>query len=177
MAMEDDSSAESAQPAHPSASGRRLLTARSEYLEALDSLFAVVQTELRVVDADAADLGLDRATRIDELTLFLRRSRSSRLLIAVRSVDHLERHCPRLIDLLRHASDRISIHKTEGEAARAEDCFVLADDLHVLRRPVQAQARGVLLLDDRREAALMRERFEQIWERSVSALSATTLGL
>lgn len=161
----------------PAAASRQLLTTRNEYREAVDMLIGAACHDLRIFDADAADLAFNDPARIGQLAGLLRRSRSNRLYIVVHSPGHLSGQCPRLIELLRHNSDRISIYRTGGDAERAEDCFVLADDLHIVRRRVQAQPRGVLIRNDPREAAMMRERFDQIQESSVSAISATTLGL
>ena len=58
-----------------------------------------------------------------------------------------------------------------------QDCFVLADMEHFVRRPVAAQSRGVFTLNEYQDARLMRERFDEIWQSSVPAIPATTLGL
>jgi hypothetical protein len=42
---------------------------------------------------------------------------------------------------------------------------------------VTAQARGVLVIGDPKECQPMRERFDEIWESSVPAVSANTTGL
>jgi len=83
----------------------------------------------------------------------------------------------RLSDLLAQLSTNIAVHRTVDDAARAQDCFVLVDAEHVIRRPVAAQSRGVVLTDDEKEARAMRERFDEIWQSSVPAVSATKLGL
>jgi hypothetical protein len=58
-----------------------------------------------------------------------------------------------------------------------QDCFVLADGEHLVRRPVTAQPRGVLVIGDPKECQPMRERFDQIWESSIPSVSANTTGL
>jgi hypothetical protein len=64
-----------------------------------------------------------------------------------------------------------------GDAAKVQDCFVLADGEHLVRRPVTAQSRGVLVIGDPKECQPMRERFDEIWESSEPAVSANTTGL
>jgi hypothetical protein len=57
-----------------------------------------------------------------------------------------------------------------------QDCFVLADMEHFVRRPVAAQP-AASTLNEYQDARLMRERFDEIWQSSVPAIPATTLGL
>ena len=69
------------------------------------------------------------------------------------------------------------IHQTEGEAVKAQDCFVLADDSHLVRRSVAKQARGVLVLHDPKDCGSIRDRFDEIWQSSVASVSPSTTGL
>jgi hypothetical protein len=156
---------------------RELLDSRRGYLDAFDALVSVVRRELRVFDPDCTQLELNAPARSGALRQFLLASRDNRLLIAVHDPEHLKRGCPRMLELLREFSVAIAIHQTEGEAARVRDCFVLADMEHFLRRPVAAQPRGVYIVNEYKDARLMRERFDEIWQSSVPAVSATTLGL
>lgn len=156
---------------------REVLTSRRQYLEAFDGLLALVRRELRVFDPDGTQLELNAPARNAALRQFLLASPDSRLYLVVHDPEHLKRSCPRMIDCLRDFSAAIAIHQSEGEAARVQDCFVLADSEHFVRRPVAAQPRGVYTLNDYKDARLMRERFDEIWQSSVSAVSATTLGL
>lgn len=156
---------------------RQLIGTRREYLAAFDVLVGGLRHELRVFDPDCAQLELNAPRRAELLRRFLLANRDSRLLVAVHDPDHLRKACPRFMQLLAQFSAAIAVHQTEGEAARAQDCFVLADIEHFLRRPVAAAARGVYALNEFQEARLLRERFEEIWVSSVPALSATSLGL
>ena len=156
---------------------RRLLVTRREYLAAFDELVAGLRHELRVFDPDCAQLELNTSARAEALRRFLLANRANRLLIAVHDPEHLRKHAPRFMRLLAEFSAAIAVHQTEGEAARAQDCFVLADIEHFLRRPVAAAARGVCALNEFPDARLLRERFEEIWQSSFPAVSATSLGL
>jgi hypothetical protein len=156
---------------------RELLVSRRAYLEAFDALLASARSELRVFDPDAAQLDLNAPARHAALRQFLLGSRDNRLFVAIHDPEHLKRGCPRMLDLVRDFSFAIAIHQTEGEAARVQDCFVLADMEHFVRRPVAAQPRGVYIVNEYKDALLMRERFDEIWQSSVPAISATTLGL
>jgi hypothetical protein len=156
---------------------RELLGSRREYLDAFDALLANARRELRIFDPDCAQLELDAPERSAMLRRFLLASRDNRLFVAVHDPEHLKRGCPRMLDIVRDFSFAIAIHQTEGEAARVQDCFVLADIEHFLRRPVAAQPRGVYIVNEYKDARLMRERFDEIWQSSMPAVSATTLGL
>ena len=157
---------------------RQLIGSRREYLAAFDVLVGGLRRELRVFDPDCAQLELNAPGRIAALRTFLLASRDNRLLIAVHDPEHLRKHTPRFLRAARASSAQsIAIHQTEGEAARAQDCFVLADIEHFVRRPVAAAARGVYARNEFQDARLFRERFEEIWQSSFPAVSATSLGL
>ncbi len=156
---------------------RTLLTARRQYFEGFERLLGLVRRELRIFDPDLSELDMNSAGRIAALARFLRESRTHRVYIALHDVEHVAKHCPRLITLLGSFTAGIVIHRTQGDAARVQDCFVLADGEHLVRRLVTTQPRGVLLLNDPKECQPMRERFDEIWESSVAAVSANTTGL
>ena len=156
---------------------RVLLSTRAEYLEALDQLIGLAQRELRIFDADFFHLKIDSPRTHELLRAFLLRGRDNHLYIAVHDTEYLRNNCPRLLDLLQQFSDRMFIRQTEGDAARAQDSFVLADKRHVVRRPVQAQPRATLRLNDEHEGQGIFLRFSEIWDSSIPVVSATTSGL
>jgi hypothetical protein len=156
---------------------RLLLSTRREYLHALEQLIGLAQRELRILDADLFHLQLDSTRTNDLLREFLLRGRDNRLYIAVHHTEYLSNHCPRLLELLRRFSEHMFIHQTMGDATRAQDCLVLADKHHFVRRPVQAQPRAVLRLNDEMESQAIYLRFSEIWDSSVPAVAATTSGL
>jgi len=153
------------------------LISRKDYLEGFNRLFGLARRELRIFDPDLSELEMNSTSRIEMLTRFLRESRTRRIYIALHDVEHVAKRCPRLITLLGSFPTGIFILRTQGEAAKVQDCFVLADGDHLVRRPVTAQPRGVLVINDPKECQTMRERFDEIWESSVPAVSANTTGL
>jgi len=156
---------------------RSLITTRTDYLAAVTLMLERAQRELRIFDPDLSELDFNAPPRIDALRRFLSAGRTHRLCIALHDVEHVSTRCPRLIELLRIFPSTLIIYRTEGEAARAQDRFVLADDAHFVRRPVAAQGRGVVVQDDPHEAQGMLLRFDEIWESSLPAVSAATSGL
>lgn len=156
---------------------RTALSTRREYREALELLATLAQRELRIFDPDFSDLDINSQHKCELLRAFLLRGRSNRLYLAVHDTGHIRNYCPRLLRLLRQFSDRVFIHQTEGEAASVQDCLVLADKLHFVRRPVYARPRGTLTLNDDRESQGIYLRFSEIWDSSFPAVAATTSGL
>ena len=156
---------------------RTLIVSRQEYLEAADRLLGLAQRELRVFDPDLSDLNFNAQPRIDALRRLLSAGRMHRVLIALHDVEHVKTRCPRLLELIGTFPNELLIFRTEGDATKAQDRFVLADENHVLRRPVALQPRGAVFLDDHNACHAMRQRFDQIWECSVPAVSSSTLGL
>ncbi|MSP97484.1 MAG: hypothetical protein EXR29_09740 [Betaproteobacteria bacterium] len=156
---------------------RRLITTRAEYQEAIDLLLPMAQLELRVFDPDLSDLRLHVPERVAVLRDFLSRGRNNRLYIAVHRTEFIEQRAPRLLTLLGLFAANIFIQRTMGDAARVQDCFILCDEAHLVRRMVAAQPRGVILTDDLIEGAKMRDRFDQIWESAEPGVSANTSGL
>jgi len=156
---------------------RTLLTTRREYLAAVDQLLAMAKSELRVFDPDLLTLDFDAPARIELLRHLLASNRNHRVRIALHDVEYVNTRCARLLRLIAAFPAGLIIQRTQGEATRAQDCFVIADDENVVRRPAAAQSRGVLLLEDPNEGHAMRDRFEQIWESSHLAVFATKTGL
>ena len=156
---------------------RLALATRKEYREALERLIRLAQRELRIFDPDFSDLEIDSPQKCELLRAFLLAGSANRLFIAVHDADHIRNRCPRLLELLRRFSDRMFIHQTQGEAAGVHDCLVLADRLHFVRRPVCAQPRATLVLNDDEDSSGKYLRFSEIWDSSFPAVSANTSGL
>jgi hypothetical protein len=165
---------DSEQPPKPQ---RTLIVSRQEYLDAADRLLGLAQRELRIFDPDLSELNFNAQPRIDALRRLLSGGRMHRVLIALHDVGHVRTRCPRLLELIGIFPNELLIFRTEGDATRAQDRFVLADEHHVVRRPVAVQTRGAVFLDDHSASHAMRQRFDQIWESSVPAVSSSTLGL
>ena len=163
--------------AAPDAPERVLLQARGDYVRGFDRVLGLAQRELRIFDPSLSELEMNSAERIATLSRFLQRGPNRRVFIALHDSDYVSKRCPRLITLLGIYASSIFINQTIGDAAKVQDCFVLADGEHLVRRPVTAQPRGVLVVGDAKECQPMRERFDEIWESSIPAVSANTTGL
>lgn len=144
---------------------------------AVDRLLEQPGRELRVFDPDGAALRLNDPARVERLERFLLASRTRRLYLVVHNTDHLTRHCPRLLGLLRRFSHAVQINRTQEEIREVQDAFLLLDSLHYVRRPVAAMFRGSIGLGDENEGQALRGRFTEIWTASYPAVSSTTIGL
>ena len=154
----------------------RSLEGSQEYDEAIDILLARPQRTLRIFDRQLG-AGYNSVRRYELLRAFLLRSRANRLYIVVHDAATLARDCPRMMNLLRQFSSAITIHETEAQAKRACDPIALADERDYLHRFHYDHARALLALDDPQGAHELLQRFQEIWEASAPAVSATTLGL
>lgn len=147
------------------------------FQDAVDRLLAQPGRELRIFDPDLAALRFSASPRVQRIEEFLAASRTRRLYIALHDPDHVTRHCPRLMTLLARYSHAIAIHRTHEEIRSIQDSFLVLDQSHYVRRAVARFFRGAIGLADETEASAMRSRFQEIWEASFPAVSATTLGL
>jgi hypothetical protein len=154
----------------------RKLDGNAEYNDALDTLFGRPGRKLRIFDRQLGS-GYVGVQRQELLRQFLLASRSNRIQIVVHDAANLQRDCPRLILLLRQFADAISINETEPQAKGVYDPFAVMDERDYVHRFHYDDSRGLLGLDDPQGAHGFVQRFEEIWEASAPAISATTLGL
>ena len=149
----------------------------AESLAAIDEVIAAAQRTIRIFDMTLGGRGFNSPARAEKLRQLLVRSRSHRILIALHETDPLERECPRLLMLLRQFPMSIEIHRTLGQAREARDPFVIADDHSVWHQLHVDQPRAIVALHSPADATPISARFDEIWELSEPAVSATTLGL
>jgi hypothetical protein len=144
---------------------------------AVDLLLAQEGRELRLFDPDLSRLRLTAPERIERIERFLQASRTRRLYVALHDTDFLTKYCPRMMALVARHSHAVQINRTQEEARKAQDSFIVLDALHYVRRPSAQFFRGALGLNDENEAFAMRGRFGEIWTASFPAVAPTTLGL
>ena len=157
--------------------GYRPLSGVAESQAAIDEVLAVAQRTIRIFDITLGNRGFNSPARAERLRQFVVAGRAHRILIALHETTGLERDCPRLLTLLRQFPMSIEIHRTVGEARNAHDPFVVADDHSVWHQVHFEQPRAVLAIDSPPDALPIAQRFDEIWDLSEPAVSATTLGL
>ena len=155
----------------------RILATQAESVAAVDEVIAAAQRTIRIFDYTLMNRGFNSPARADKLREFLVAGRAHRIQIALHEPEHLHRECPRLIILLRQFPMSIEIHRTIAQAREATDPFVTADDHSVWHQLHFSQARAVVAVHSPADAQPIAQRFEEIWELSEPAVSATTTGL
>ncbi|MEO5693249.1 MAG: hypothetical protein ABIQ72_09005 [Usitatibacter sp.] len=155
----------------------RQISGIAESLAGIDEVIATAQRAIRVFDISLSNRGFNAPARVERLREFLVAGRAHRLYIALHNTDNLERESPRLLQLLRQFPMSIEIHRTVAQARNAMDPFVLADDHSVWRQLHHEQPRAIVALHSPADAAPIAQRFDEIWDLSEPAVSATTMGL
>jgi hypothetical protein len=171
MSQEHEPSREASQPVY------RPVFGTAESLAAIDEVIAAAQRSIRIFDITLSGRGFNSPARADRLREFLVRGRAHRLQIALHETELLERECPRLLILLRQFPMSIEIHRTIMQARNANDPCVIADDHSVWHQLHHEQPRAIVALHSPADALPIGQRFDEIWELSEPAVSATTLGL
>jgi hypothetical protein len=155
----------------------RPISGMQESQAAIDEVIGAATRSLRIFDYTLANRGFGSIARIEHLRHFLLAGRAHRIQIALHEPENLERDCPRLILLLRQFPVSIEIHRTVGQARNAADPFVIADDHSAWHQMHHDQPRAIVALHSPADAVPLAQRFEEIWELSEPAVSATTTGL
>jgi hypothetical protein len=148
----------------------------SEYESAIDAVLARATRSIRIFD-HSLGREYNSSRRHDMLRRYLMASRRNRLLIVVHETQSLDRNGPRILNLLKQFSHAISIHETHANAKSVYDPFVIVDDRCFVHRFHFDEMRGLMAIDDPIGTHTLSERFDEIWEASSPAVSATTLGL
>jgi hypothetical protein len=164
-------------PQVPPKPSYRPIFGSSDSLAAIDEVVGAARRTLRIFDVSLSNRGFNSPARIEMLRRFLVAGRAHRLLIALHETDPLVRECPRLLTLLRQFPMSIEIHRTLAQARDAMDPFVVADDHSVWHQLHFEQPRAFVALHSAADAMPIAQRFDEIWELSEPAVSATTLGL
>jgi hypothetical protein len=159
----------------PHASYRRFESAR-EYESMFDELLPSAQQTIRVFDHGLAS-PFNSPERCERLAAFLKAGAPNRLHVVVHAVSGVERSCPRFLALLQRFSHVAKVRQTPRWARHVYDRFVVFDTLHYLHCFHYAHgrfARGTNDIDGARE---LLDRFEELWQASQPAVSASVLGL
>jgi hypothetical protein len=163
-------------PAKPESSYRQI-SGIAESQAAIDEVIQSARTMLRLFDFTLGARGFNSPKRTELLRHFFVAGRNHRLLIALHEPETLERECPRLLSLLRQFPMSIEIHRTLAQARNALDPFIVADDHSVWHQLHHEQPRAIVALHSPADASPIAQRFDEIWDLSEPAISATTLGL
>jgi hypothetical protein len=154
----------------------RPLNGLIEYQQALDEVLTYARHQVRVFDYDLHEGGWNSPARFERLSQFLL-GRECKLHVVLHSTDFVARYCPRLLALLRQYTDKVAIHQTTTEARGASDPLLIVDDAFYVHRFHYEQPRAELALHAVAHAGVLIRRFDEIWQASMPAVTATVLGL
>ncbi len=149
----------------------------ADYIEALNKLCTAAQRSLCIFEKDYADIGFNSEARYDALRHFLLQSTSNRLQLLAHDTQHLVRHSPRVMMLLRDFGHSMAIHQTPPHLHNVTEPFAVADDHHYVRRYHFDDTRGLLAWNDPQGARELASHFHEMWQSSHPGASATRLGL
>ena len=130
---------------------------------------------LQLFDPDFAVFPLGSAEVDTALRQFLGAGGSMEL--AMHRHDHVERHYPRFMRLLKDYSHRISCRDTSRSLHQLTDSFVIGDAVHIVRRFHSDHLRGEAAFHAPAATEISLERFRSIWQETVPGLHSVTTGL
>jgi hypothetical protein len=154
-----------------------ILTGESDYVLAQNLIIAQAQNELLIFDQDLKRGDFASVTRYDLLNKFLSVYPQSKLTMVLHSTDYFRAYCPRLCELLRAYSHKMTIMLTNEHAKVAKDCFIIADSQYYIRRIHIDQARFKFSLNDVATASALQQRFNELLDETSYTLPATQTGL
>ena len=143
----------------------------------IDEIIALATRRIVIFDRDLAAGGYNTPQRFNRLKIFLLSNRRNRIDIALHKSENLERDCARMMILLRQFSHAVSVRRTLPEAQRVQDGFVVADGIHFVHRFHFDHPLAQRAFNDESGAGNLQRRFDEIWDYTEPATSATVLGL
>jgi hypothetical protein len=159
----------------PNAEYRRFEGMR-EYEALLDDLIPRTQRIIRVFDKSLSR-AWNTPQRHELLRQFLLASRQNRLLIVVHDAGPIEREIPRMRELVRQFGTAVRIHETLVAAKEIYDPFVVFDANHYLHRFHHRFLRASQGVNELVGAQQLLDRYAELWDASMLAVSAEASGL
>ncbi|MCW5604741.1 MAG: hypothetical protein KIT18_09375 [Burkholderiales bacterium] len=147
-----------------------------EYEALIDELIPQTQRAIRIFDRSLSR-AYNSPQRYESLRQFLLASRANRLTIILHDTATIERDCPRMMGLLTQFSHAMSIRQTLRVARQVYDPFAIFDASHYVHRFHYDHMRAAAGRHDVNGAQLLLDRFAEIFEASVPAVSASVSGL
>jgi hypothetical protein len=136
---------------------------------------AASRVRLELFDPDFAVFPLGASDVDALLRTFLAGGGTIRL--AMHGSEHIERHYPRFLRLLRDYGHQVEGRVTGRGLRQLTDSFCIGDGVNIVRRYHSDHMRGEAAFDNSGVTELARERFAAIWEESRARLQASTTGL
>lgn len=113
----------------------RKLTNRAEAQSVLDETIEQAGRQLRMFDDRGEYYGFERLSFAQALTGFLKRDSQAQATILLHDTAYAERHCPRLMDILRRFSPRLRILACDPSIRDYARGLIIADHGVLMTRP------------------------------------------
>lgn len=155
----------------------RLLTSEREYRDAIDSVLALADSELCILERNLFRMQLDDAARLAQLVDFMRGARQGRIRMVLHDDERLRSEMPRFAEMYRRHGDRIEIRRSPENLRHLADCHVIADGRHGVRRFHHEQPRAALSLNDPDAIHPWQQRFDELWGLTQESIHLGITGL
>jgi hypothetical protein len=139
----------------------------TDYRAAVLQVIGLAQRQIRILDFDLQRMPLHDAAVSTLLANHLRGARPETLLIALHDPGFVQRHSPRLLQLLERHSIAFQIRQVPDNLRQLADSHVLVDGDHGARRFHRDFPRGSLLLHNAAEVTPWWKRFDELWASSL----------
>jgi len=154
----------------------RVLTTLAESHAAIDAVIAAARQRLRLFDVSLEGRGFNAPARIERLRELLAAGRAHRIEIALHEPGQVERDAPRLMMLARQYPMSVELRHTQGEARKANDPILIADNHCAWHRMYHGHPRAIVALNSPADAIPLGQRFDEIWELSEPCALGRLLG-
>lgn len=146
---------------------------RAASISSFDTSVEAAQHHIMIFDRDGKYFGLDRKAAAELLSVFLLKQDLARVEIIVHDADFIEKHCPRLVPVIRRFAPRFTVRVTEEGIRHFARGFAIFDDKAVIRRPHFDRSTSYWDTDEH-AIGLAKELMEQLRRQSTAALQQAT---
>lgn len=155
----------------------QILIGESLYAETINIVLANAKHALLIFDQDLSHGDFASLRKYQLLQQFLSKSVTSHLTIILQSTTFFKEKCPRLLSLLTTYGHKMTVYETNDSAKHAKDCFIIADDLHYIKRIHIDHTRFKYALNDAETVSALDSRFKELLEATHDVVTVTRLGL
>jgi len=149
-----------------------------EYRAAMLAALGFATRTLAIFDPDLRESGIENPAAIAALESLCRASpRRDAVRIVVRSIDFVERECPRLVALIGAFGHCAGVRVSSPPFRNWSRPFLVADERHLVTRFDQDRPRGKVGIDDLRSVSPLLAQFETMWISGESTRASVPLGI
>jgi len=108
---------------------------RRDARSAFDTAIESAVTSIRLYDRDGDFYGLDRPAVANHFRQLLRTNPNAQIKLVLQHVHHVQRDCPRLLDLMQSFGARFELRRLDENLRGFQRGILLIDQSLVMRRP------------------------------------------